>query len=144
MEDLYGSIEVIAFENAYQTAGSNLMEDNIVLLEGRLSIREEEQNVTIIANKIEGFPLETVPFGNQETSNTALRKVLNINITNLSEKQKEQLRGVLKFFTGDRNNTPVYIINGESKMPAGGIFLNGNTLEEIEEIVEKENVIIGE
>lgn len=144
MEDLYGNIEVIAFENAYQTAGSNLMEDNIVLLEGRLSIREEEQNVTIIANKIEGFPLETVPFGNQETSNTALRKVLNINITNLSEKQKEQLRGVLKFFTGDRNNTPVYIINGESKMPAGGIFLNGNTLEEIEEIVEKENVIIGE
>ena len=29
-------------------------------------------------------------------------------------------------------------------MPAGGIFVNGNTLEEIEEIVGKENVSIGD
>ena len=120
------------------------MEENIVLVEGRLSIREEDQNVSIIASKIE--PLGTlgtfpnggsVPFGTSQTDNT--RKVLSINITNLTEEQKDKLRGALKFFAGDRNNVPVQIINGENKMPAGGIFLNGNTLEQIEEIVGKEN-----
>ena len=37
---------------------------------------------------------------------------------------------------------PVQIINGENKMSAGGIFLNGNTLEQIEEIVGKENITL--
>ena len=145
IEDLYGNIETIVFENAYQQAGTALMEESIVLVEGRLSIREEEQNVSLIANKIVPlgtFPNEkSVPFGNQETSK---RKQLTINITNLTEEQKDKLRGALKFFTGDRNNTPVQILNGENKMPAGGIFVNGNTLEEIEEIVGKENVSIGD
>ncbi len=143
IEDLYGNIETIVFENAYQQAGTALMEESIVLVEGRLSIREEEQSVSIIANKI--VPLGTFPngvsdtFGNQEIPK---RKELTINITNLAEEQKDKLRGALKFFTGDRNNTPVKIINGENKMPAGGIFVNGSTLEEIEEIVGKENVSI--
>lgn len=148
IEDLYGSIEVIAFENAYQSAGNNLMEDNVVIVEGRLSIREEEQNVSIIANKIEKFPLGTfpngksVPFGNQENVVSIQRKTLIINITNLTEEKKDKLRGALKFFAGDRNNTPVQIINEESAMPAGGIFVNGNTLEELEEIVGKENCVM--
>lgn len=146
IEDLYGNMEVIVFENAYQTAGTSLMEENIVLVEGRLSIREEDQNVTIIASKIVTlgvtlgtFPnVASVPFVTSE-SNTK-RKILEINITNLAEEQKDKLRGALKFFAGDRNNAPVQIINGENKMPAGGIFLNENTLEQIEEIAGKENV----
>jgi len=52
VEDLYGSIEVIVFENCYQTSTNALLEDNIVMIEGRLSIREDEENVTIIASKI--------------------------------------------------------------------------------------------
>lgn len=145
IEDLYGNIETIVFENAYQQAGQALMEESIVLVEGRLSIREEEQSVSIIANKI--VPLGTFPNGVSDTSGnqeTPKRKQLTINITNLTEQQKDKLRGALKFFAGDRNNTPVQIINGENKMPAGGIFVNGTTLEEIEEIVGKENVAIGD
>ena len=148
IEDLYGNMEVIVFENAYQTAGASLMEENIVIVEGRLSIREEDENVTIIASKIEPlgvtkgtFPnVASVPFVTSE--NNAKRKILEINITNLTEEQKDKLRGALKFFAGDRNNVPVQIINGENKMSAGGIFLNGNTLEQIEEIVGKENITL--
>ena len=142
MEDLYGNMEVIVFENAYQTAGDSLMEENIVLVEGRLSIREEDQNITIIASKIENIPLGANA-KNASEKNTK-RKFLEINITYLTEQQKDKLRGALKFFAGDRNNAPIQIINKESKMPAGGIFLNGNTLEQIEEIVGKENLKIGE
>ena len=66
IEDLYGNIETIVFENAYQQAGTALMEESIVLVEGRLSIREEEQNVSLIANKI--VPLGTFPNGVSDTS----------------------------------------------------------------------------
>ena len=68
-------------------------------------------------------------------------KTLTIDITNLTEEQKDKLRGALKFFTGDRNNTKVSIINGENTMPAGGIFLNDGTYEEIKEIVGTENIM---
>lgn len=144
MEDLYGNIEVIVFENAYQSAGNSLMEDNVVLVEGRLSIREEEQSVTILANKIQDFDTAIASqndnLGRTEINST--RKTLSICIKDLTEEQKEKLRGTLKFFAGDRNNVPVQIINGETKMPAGGIFVNGNTIEEIEEIVGKENCVM--
>ncbi|MBQ8043131.1 MAG: DNA polymerase III subunit alpha, partial [Clostridia bacterium] len=39
IEDLYGSAEVIIFENAYVNAANLLVTDNIVLVDGRLSIR---------------------------------------------------------------------------------------------------------
>ena len=151
IEDLYGSMEVIAFENAYQGAGNSLIEDNVVYIEGRVSIKEEDQTITIIANKIQDFPLGTFPFGKSgpeesfpkgNVPNGNQIKTITINITNLTEEQKDKLRGALKFFMGDRNNTKVFIINGENTMPAGGIFLSENTLEEIKEIVGQENVMI--
>ena len=138
IEDLHGQMEVIAFENAYVMASSELIEDNIVFIEGRVSIREEDQTITIIANKI--LPINAAK-NEQISSSQKTRKTLTINITNITEEQKDKLRGALKFFTGDRNNVPVFVVNGENKMPAGGIFLNGNTEKEIEEIVGSENIL---
>ncbi len=54
IEDLYGTAEIIVFENAYINAGKSLIEENIVLVEGRLSIREDD-TTTIIANEIKDF-----------------------------------------------------------------------------------------
>ena len=145
LEDLYGTMEVIVFENAYQASVNSLLEENVVLVEGRLSIREEEENVTLIASKVTSFDAigtfnnaSSVPFASHPTS----RKSLTINITNLTEEQKDKLRGALKFFTGDRNNTAVKIINGEKEAPAGGIFANELITNEIKEIVGEENIQI--
>ena len=51
IEDLYGSAEIIVFENAYQSAINSLIVDNVVIVEGRLSIREDE-DVKIVAKTI--------------------------------------------------------------------------------------------
>lgn len=51
IEDLYGTAEIIAFENAVINAGKSLIEENIVVVDGRLSIRDD-QEPTIIANEI--------------------------------------------------------------------------------------------
>lgn len=43
LEDLYGSIEVIVFPNILTRFGNILVNENAVFVDGRLSIREEEQ-----------------------------------------------------------------------------------------------------
>ena len=138
LEDLYGSMEVIAFENCYQASINSLIEDNIVLVEGRVSIKEEE-SITIIADRIKDFNTASI----QENSlSNQTKKVLNINVTNLTEEQKARLRGALKFFSGDRNNTQLEITNGEVLSMAGGIYINDEILQELKEIAGEENVRI--
>lgn len=137
LEDLYGSMEIIAFENAYQSAGSSLIEDNIVLIEGRLSIKEEEQSATIIANKIMDF------HANGEGNHTAVaieKRTIQFHITNLTEAQKDRLRGAIKFFTGDRNNMAIEIVNGQKTDKAGAIYSNETIIQEFEELIGKENI----
>ena len=62
-------------------------------------------------------------------------KILKINITNLDENAKSKLRGALKFFSGEKNNTPVQVINGENILDCGTIYLNKEILEEIKELI---------
>ncbi len=128
IEDLYGSAEIIIFENAYQNSANILVTDNIVLVEGRLSIREDE-DIKIIAREIKEL----------EDANHN-QKVLRINITHMDEKSKKKLRGALKFFNGQKNNTPVQVINEEKILDCGTIFLTKDVLEEIEELIGKEFV----
>ena len=131
VEDLYGTAEVIAFENCYLASSSELINENIVLIEGRLSIREDDKP-SIIASSIKKLTEEEK------------RKILSINITNLDEIQKNKLRGALKFFTGDFNNMQVEIINEDKKSPAGGLLVTDKILAELQEIVGKENARIEE
>jgi len=127
LEDLYGACEIIVFENSYLSAQELLVEDSVVLVEGRLSIREDEET-KIVANKITKFGARAP-------------KCLSINITNLDNAQKEKLRGAIKFFAGDRNNIAVKIINGDNAVMSGGIYLNDDILNEFRQIVGFDNVI---
>src|SRR5699024_601249 len=121
VEDLYGPTEIIVFENCYQNCSNILMEDNIVLVDGRLSIREDEET-KIVARDIKEF-------GEQK------KNILVLNITDINDEQKEKLRGAIKFFSGERNNIPLKIVNGDKQDMAGGIFYTEGILEELKEIV---------
>ena len=126
IEDLYGQAEVIVFENAYMKAGKSLVEENIVIVDGRLSIREDDSS-TIIANDIKDF-------GEQK------QKILVIDITNLDEEHKAKLRGAIKYFNGDRNNMPVCVKVNEEIKPCGAIYCTEEILEVFINIVGKNNV----
>ncbi len=126
VEDLYGSCEIIVFDNCFQKASNILIEDNIILIEGRLSLREDEE-AKIVASSIREFIKQS-------------QKVLNIDITNLSEEEKNKLRGALKFFMGEKINTLIQIQeNGQTK-PAGGIYLTEQILIELQQIIGKDRV----
>ena len=128
IEDLYGGVEVLTFENTYLKAKDSLVEENIVLIKGRISIRDEEKT-TIIANEITNF-------GSQK------RKILSINITNLDESAKKKLRGALKYFSGEMNNISVQAIDNEKSLNCGGIYLTEEIFKFIGEVVGNEKIEI--
>lgn len=143
VEDLYGSTEIIVFDSCYNRSSGVLLEDNIVLVDGRLSIREED-DVKIVANTITDF--ETVAKQAQETEIVMKQeqrpKVLILDIQNASEEQKSRLRGAIRFFMGDRNNIAVKVQDKEGLKPCGAIYLNEEILKEFKEILGEENVKI--
>ena len=128
IEDLYGPAEIIVFENCYLGAQDKLIEENIVLVTGRLSIREEEEP-TIIASSIENLSEKK-------------EKKLVLDIRGIDEETKEKLRGTLRFFMGDRNNIKVEIIDEEGTKPCGAIFMIKDTVEQFKEILGEERVSV--
>ena len=121
IEDLYGQAEIIVFDSCYQNCSSILMEENIVLVEGRLSIREDEEP-KIVARTIS-------PFAEIKS------KVFELDITDANEETKNRLKGAIHFFQGDKNNIQLQIVNGEKTDKAGGIYMTPEILKQFEEIL---------
>jgi DNA polymerase-3 subunit alpha len=132
VEDLYGSIEIILFENNYTNVANCVTEDNIVLIEGKLSVREDEDAKIIVRNIKNFSEAENIEAHNKE--------ILTINITNINEETKSKLRGALKFFNGDKNNILVQVKDGEAIKKCGAIYLTQEILKQFEEIVGSENI----
>ena len=128
IEDLYGTAEIICFENAYLKSGNSLVEENIVMVDGRLSIREDD-TTTIIANEIKDF-------GEQK------QKVLILNITDSNEREKDKLRGAIKYFNGDKNNINVFVKINDDERSCGQIYLTDQIMELFADIIGKQNVVL--
>ena len=128
IEDLYGTAEVIVFENAYIKAGKSLVEENIVMVDGRLSIREDD-TTTIIANEIKDFREQK-------------QKIFTLDITDSTEEEKEKLRGALRYFNGDKNNINVQVKVGEDYKSCGQIYLTEEIIECFKNILGEEKVYL--
>ena len=122
IEDLYGVAEIIAFENTVISAGKSLIEENIVIVDGRLSIRDDA-DATIIANEIKNL--------GEEQPN-----LITFDITDLSEMQKDKLRSAIKYFSGDKNNMNVQVKVGDDIKPCASIYYNDDIKKIFDEILE--------
>ena len=136
VEDLYGSAELVVFDSVYSRCDNILIDENVVLVEGRLSIKEDEE-ARIIVQNIKEFS------ENDSANNPNGRKTkMIIDITELTNNQKERLKGAIKFFSGDKVNMRLSIIEKTQEKPCGAIFLTEETLEQFKEIVGEENVLL--
>ena len=132
LDDLYGSFETIVFESVYNKYQTYLEEDKIILIEGRLSIREDE-DPKIIAQSI-----KEIINSDEEDEN-----VINIDISEFTEKQKEDLRTLIRFYSkmNNKNCNINVIVNGEIR-PCGKILLNKDNIEKFQNISEKNIVYL--
>ena len=169
IEDLYGEEQIMVFENVYNESIDLLYEESMVFIEGRVSIREDKKDITIIASSIKNLSdIDEKKYTNF-TNNSLIQNHNNINninnnsyskennsvdiiankrikilmdITNLDEINKNKLRGTIRFFNGDRNNTPIYVRQKEKVSSCGSILTNKEIIEELTDIVGKNNIFI--
>ncbi len=125
VEDLYGSCEIVVFESCYNTCQNVLLEENIVVIEGRISIKEDA-DMSIVANSITELKVNK-------------KKEVILNITDLDEDKKAKLRGAIKFFVGERNNMPIFVKQNDKISSCGAIFATDEILEEFKNIVGENN-----
>nr|WP_026486093.1 DNA polymerase III subunit alpha [Caldanaerobius polysaccharolyticus] len=97
VEDMYGSFEVIVFPNIYEKKKEIIVQDNIVLITGRVSLREDE-SPKVICEDISVL-----------TKDKALDK-LYIKVPDFSYLSK--IRNMLSRFRGD---VPVFIYSERDK-----------------------------
>ena len=106
LEDLYGEIQVIVFPKTYVQYKPVLFEDNIVKVEGRINLREDE--ITVIATKIETYLHRETKF----LESVRDGKKLTINIPqNLSQEELQNLREFIKKISNQKGNMKVNINN---------------------------------
>jgi len=139
VEDLYGTCEVIVFDSCYSRSSNLLIAENVVLIEGRLSIREEEDVKIVASNIVDINNLQDQQASTKRDS--AKAKTLILDITDVPEETKAKLRGIIRFFSGSKNNIELKVLdNGEYK-PCGAIYQTDEIIEQFEEVLGKERVI---
>ncbi|GAA0177602.1 DNA polymerase III subunit alpha [Clostridium sediminicola] len=112
VEDLYGSVEVIVFPKILDKYKNLIQEDGIVLLKGRVTIREDEQP-KVICDTVENI---------QKISTKKLYILINHNRE--VKKIKDELKLILE---KNKGNIPVYICTKENGkfMLSRELWVNG-------------------
>lgn len=162
--DLYGSSEIIVFDSCFEKTRDIIISDNIVLIEGKISTKEDEEPKIIANNIIElkNYFKENNNENNENNENfknkekeqskkiennqkttenlNQTKKILRLDITNTEEKTKVKLRGIIKFFVGNENNIKVEVIDDKEIKSCGMIYLTNEILEEFKEILGEDKI----
>lgn len=143
LEDTYGSIEVIVFPKTLMEKPAMFFEGNILLVHGRISMREDE-DTKIVCEAVEPCPSENpVPEKKIEKKKA---KGLFLRFDTVNSPQVECCRKLLAIFDG---NTPLYYyfndIKEYKRNPLRqGIDVNKVLLRELKKILGEANVIYNE
>ena len=141
LEDKYGEIECIVFPTQLQKYSTYVQEDNAVLIEGNVSIREDE-DPKIIVNKITPL-IENNPYQDnlKEKELPKTFSKLYLRVSNFEDITFSQAKDIVKANIG---NTSVIFYNSLNKeyVPFDlGINLNNKTYNILIGILGEDNVV---
>lgn len=96
VEDLYGSFEVMVPNYVYERSKDLLVEDNLVKISGRVSMKDDD-GILIVANKI--FPLAKKQ-NDEPQEETEPSKTLYLKYDTLNENLHTRIMSILKSYPG--------------------------------------------
>ncbi len=142
LEDTSGSVEVIVFPKILMEKPSMFFEGNIVLIHGRVSMREDE-DTKIVCEAVEPCPPESALPEIKPEKKKSKAKGLFLRFDTADSPQVECCRKLLAIFDG---NTPLYYYFNDTKKYLGnpikqGIDVNNVLLRELRKILGESNVI---
>ncbi len=136
LEDLYGSMEVIVFPSVLKRYSELFVEENIVLINGRISLKEEEEP-KIICN-------EVMPIQGTVAKNNRKPEKLYLKLTGTEDDRfMDSLFALLRFFCG---STQVVLYDSMKKgykplgMDCGVDLRHTGLLKELKERLGQDNV----
>ena len=134
LEDYSGSIELVAFQRALDQGGNYLYDNALVVIKGRLSIREDrEPQITVDSIS----PLD----GNAEKAvSQPGEKTLWVKVPSQGSKEFEHIEKLLTMFPG-RGKMIIYC-ETEKKKLATGCIIHDALISELKRIVGDRNVVV--
>lgn len=145
VEDTTGSIECIVFSNLYEKNVQFLQKGNILLIDGRLSLREDSEP-TVVATLIQPCPKNVSVAKNDEKIQTgkAKKKGLFLRIPSRDFASLDKINNLLSIFDG---TTPVYFYYEDTKeyvKPSINKLVDGNIslIRELKKILGENNVVL--
>ena len=142
LEDLYGTIEVIVFPKILQSYGGSMTEGNAVVIEGRVSIREDEEPKILCESLVN---LDSVNIPEKPASIDTSKRTLFIRMGTQDDTVLKMAAELLKTHRG---NTPVcfYISDTKKRLYApGNCFIDEKSgiIDDISAIFGENNVKMG-
>lgn len=149
VEDMYGSVEAIVFPKTLTECGSILFEGNIVLIHGRVSVREDE-DTKVVCELIEPYSdrlLEAAASGADKPAASAQprrRSGLFLRLPCESCPERTRAEKILDIFEGSTRVVFYYKDIGryEYLPPEKGVFINEPLLDELRNILGADNVVL--
>ncbi len=137
LEDISASIECIVFSKLYADRVIHLQAGNVIVVTGRLSLREEKEP-TVVCDTIEPNPYNTL---RRDLKEKKQRKGVFLRVDSRSSSLKQRLDGIFRYNAG---TTDLYYYYCDSKKyeHAGTISCDGALLEQLKELLGEENVVI--
>ncbi len=138
VEDMSGNIEALLFPKTVAANSALLFTGNIVLLKGRLSLREDKEP-SIVCDTIEPCPkMDSVE---QKAQTKKVKHGLFLRVPCENCEQKNRAENLLAIFDG---NTPAYFYYNDSKKYSSAalhVDVNDPLINELKRILGAENVV---
>ncbi len=132
LEDDTGELELIAFSRTLQESGSFIKTNSAILLQGRISIRDEKQP-QVICNRI--TPMDTLPEKKKVESDT-----LYLRLPSKDSSQFEKMSSLLSLFPGSEP-VVLYLADSKKRLAAKAQF-HETLLKELRNLLGEESVVI--
>lgn len=113
LEDMYGTVDCVAFPNTYEKIKNFIAVDKVVSVRGKIDLQPDKAP-TILPDKIEEFLLpEEAEGAERPVSEEEKKKVLWLNIAMMEEADVDELLEVIASYPGE---TEVRLAKGKKKM----------------------------
>ena len=137
VEDIGASIECIVFSKLYADRVMHLQAGNVIVINGRLSLREEKEP-TIICESIEPNPYNTLK---HETKEKKQRKGIFLRIESRNSSVKSKLDGIFEFNTG-ATDLYYYYTDCKKYEHITTVTWDEKTETKLRELLGNENVVV--
>ena len=139
LEDDSGSIELIVFQKVLDTAASYIVDNQAVLVKGRISLRDEK-DAQIVVDSLRPISDIGMPGELKPPEKPKEEEKLWIKVPSASDPVMHRIQLILTMFPGNRQM--IIWCEKEKKRLGARCLIHEGLLLELEELLGKENVVV--